>query len=91
MVFEEARWLLLRRLQKLSCDSEELPSRMILGGVSRDGELTYGLGGLADVFHGTYQNRAVALKHLRAFRMVDASQESVMTRGSRKWPDIFRT
>lgn len=71
---DEARWLLRRRLQRLSCNSNLLPSLLNVAGVSPTGKVV-GSGRFADVYRGTYQGRDVAVKHLRIFKMIRPSDE----------------
>lgn len=76
----EARKLLRRRLCKLSRESEEVPSVLLLSGVKHlDGRI-YGAGGFADVLRGSWNDQDVALKTLRVFKMIQPS----LKEGTRK-------
>ncbi len=76
----EARWLLLRRLQKLACEASLLPSHLYIDGVECQGRECLGNGGFADVFRGTYNGNVVAVKHLRTFNMIKTTEEPKVKR-----------
>lgn len=79
-LFQEARWLLLRRLQKLSCDASLLPSHLYIKGVECKDRESLGNGGFADVYRGSHNGDTVAVKNLRTFKMVKLSEEANMKR-----------
>ncbi len=74
-ISKEVRALLLRRLQKLSCEALLLPSQIVVENVERTGHQTYGGGGFADVYCGALGGSPVAIKHLRTFKAANPSEE----------------
>lgn len=64
---QESRQLLLRRLQRLSCDACLLPHQLSVRGVVKTDKYAAISGGYADVFSGDYNGQNVAIKHLRVF------------------------
>lgn len=74
-ISQEARWLLIRRLQKLACEASRFPSQLSVTGVEWKQTENLGKGGFADVYRGTCNGDIVAVKTLRTFHMVKASDE----------------
>lgn len=78
IVFEKLRDRLVNSLLKLSSDSGLLPSSLFLKGIDCPDRESTSAGVFADVYQGNYKGRAVALKRLRVYQMVDETEKGTL-------------
>lgn len=79
-VYQEAQWLLLQRLQKLTCEASLFPSQLFVEDVECKDRQVLSSSGSADVFRRTYKGNTIVIKNLRTFNMVKPSQKAKMKR-----------
>ena len=64
----------MKLLVRCAHERAVLPPGLFLSGVERDGSHPVGGGGFSDVWKGTYQGQAVAIKILRVFTNQDNAE-----------------